>query len=165
MANEFSFQKADGSFQTEDGRIVAAASATLAATRAKHDDKTVRLGRAAGGVTVTLPAALGSGARFRFVIGTVLSSGSYIVKVANATDYMRGQAFMCNDTDASVSGFETANTGTVATETDTVTLNGGTTGGAVGDLIEVEDIALRVWRLRCSLTGTGSEASPLSAGV
>lgn len=143
---------------------VVSLTASTSCTQATHAYRVVKLDAAAG-LTATLPAATGTGDTYRFVVGTALSSNSYIVQVASATDYFRGQTFMANDTDASVSGFETANSGSVATESDRITMNGTTTGGRVGDVVECIDIGTAVWAVRVFATGSGSEATPFSAAV
>lgn len=140
------------------GRLVAAGSA-LSVTEASHDGKIILLDTAAGS-TCTLPASSGSGARFRFVISTVATSNSHIVKVANSTDVMAGVILMANDTDASVSGFETAAT------SDTITLNRSTTGSIIkGEWVELVDIASGFWAVTGIISGTGAEATPFSATV
>lgn len=135
-------------------------AATLSATVVDHAGagRVVTLSRAAG-ITVTLPAAIGSGARFTFIVKTTVTSNSDIIKVANASDTMCGGAFVCNDTDNSVSGFEAAGTA------DTITLNGTTTGGIRGDVIELLDMAANLWSVRVTSTATGTEATPFSATV
>src|SRR5688500_15582819 len=115
------------------GRIVATTDATLSATEASHDGKTIVLDRAAG-ITVTLPAATGSGARLKFYTKTTVTSNNHIIQVTG-NDTMKGTCWMANDTDASVSAFETAS------DTDTITMNGTTKGGIVGDVILLEDVA------------------------
>jgi hypothetical protein len=140
-------------------RLVSASAATLAVTVADHDQKIIVLSRAAGGVTATLPAATGSGAVFRFLIGTPLSSGSYIIKVADASGVMRGTITVSDDTDGSTGTF-----GTVAAS-DTITLNGGTTGGKVGGLITVIDIANNTHSVTGATVGTGTEATPFGSTV
>lgn len=142
----------------KSGTIVSATAATLAVTQATHDGKTIVLDRAAG-VTVTLPASSGSGARYRFYTKTTVTSNNNVIQVANATDVMKGVCWMANDTDNSVSGFETAST------SDTITMNGSTKGGIAGDVIELVDVVSGVWSVQCYLTGTGTEATPFSAAV
>lgn len=159
--NAYSFLNPDGSDFTRGQRFVNQTGATMAARQTKHEGKTVLLNRAAG-VTVTLPRATGSGDVYRFMLLIPLTSNNHIVKVASASDYMRGKSWLGAATNAS---FNTANTGTPSTESDTVTLNGGTTGGLVGDYVEVMDIAKNVWQVECSLAGVGSAATPFSAAV
>lgn len=140
------------------GRLVAA-GATLSVTEALHDGKTILLDTAAGSVC-TLPASSGSGARFRFVISTVATSNSHVIKVANATDVMSGVIVAANDTDGSTSAWETV------AASDTVTLNRTTTGSTIkGEFVEVEDIAAGFWAVRGMIAATGAEATPFSAGV
>lgn len=141
---------------------VTGATVTLGATNV---GRTTVINRAAG-CTVTLPAATGSGDKHRIVVGTTLTSGSLVVAVADGTDYMRGFALFANDTDGSASNFETANTGTLATESDTITLNRTTTGiGTIGDNIDLEDIATDVWVVHVRAQANGTEATPFSAAV
>lgn len=131
-------------------------------TVAAHDGVDLVFNKAAGG-TITLPAALGTGAKFRIFIGTTLTSGSFKVQVANATDFMRGQAWTIGSANA---GFLTANTGTVSTESDTVTFNRTTTGlGTIGDYLEFEDIAATVWAVELDYASSGTAATPFSAAV
>jgi len=145
--------------------MVSATAATLAVTSALHNGKTIVLNRAAG-VTVTLPAATGTGARFRFSIATALSAATHVIKVANATDYMRGVIVSKDDGSASsVISWATANSGSVATESDTLTMDGSTQGGNIGDIIEIEDIASAVFRVSGFTKSSGTEATPFSAGV
>jgi hypothetical protein len=159
--NAYSFQNSDGTDFTRGQRMVAVTAATLAARQTKHEGKIVQLNRAAG-VTVTLPRATGSGDVYRFMLGVKLTSNTHVVKVANASDYMRGKSWLNAASNAS---FNTANTDTPSTETDTITVNGGTQGGLIGDYIEVMDIAKNVWQVECSLSGAGSAATPFSVGV
>lgn len=116
------------------------------------------------GSTNVLPAATGSGARFKFVLGVIATSNSNIIKVANASDFMIGNVTTIDT--ATVTGYVAANSGTVATNSDTITLNRTTTGGvSVGDWIELEDLAANTWAVRGSTTSSGTAATPFSAAV
>lgn len=136
-------------------RVVNVTAATLAVTLAAHDSKTVTLNRAAG-QAVTLPAASGSGARFRFFVGTTVTSNSTTIKVANSSDVMAGILTVLG---SSVAAFATQST------SDTITLNGTTTGGVIGTWIDIEDVAANLWLVRGALSGSGSAATPFSATV
>lgn len=138
-------------------RIVNVTAATLAVTELAHDGKVVTLNKA-DGQTVTLHAATGSGAKHLFILGTTVTSVGTIIKVTT-TDIMTGGAIVKNDTDASVSGFETA------ADSDTITLNGTTTGGIKGDSVELIDVATGLWWARVNSSATGTEATPFSATV
>jgi hypothetical protein len=137
-------------------------TATTYTLTSAYQNKTLILNRAAG-IDVTLPAATGSGLKFRFVVGTALNSDTHTIAASGATDYFKGHILAKTDADATaVTMFITANSGTAATETDKITVNGGTQGGIVGDWIEVEDIATAIWAVSGALTQSGSEATPFS---
>lgn len=138
--------------------IVDATAATLAVTQAAHGGETITLNRAAG-IAVTLPLATGTGAIFRFFVGTTVTSNSTTIKVGTAAETMRGNALVLQDAADTLVGFEAGATA------DTITLNGTTTGGIVGDFIELIDIAANMYYVRCLLSGTGTEATPFSATV
>lgn len=135
---------------------------TITLNAAQHDHRPITI-QSASGCTITLPAATGSGAVYNIFVGTTLTSGSLIVKVANATDYMRGGAYTVG---AAAATFLTANTGTVATESDTVTFNRTTTGlGTQGDFVECTDLAPNLWGVECDYASSGTAATPFSAAV
>lgn len=139
-------------------RLVTATAATLAVTVAAHDGKIIVLNRAAG-VTATLPAATGSGAIFRFTVGTAVTSNSDVIKVADGTDVLQGTLTVSDVADGSTATF-----GTVAAS-DTITLNGGTTGGRLGGMITITDIATDLYAVTGVVVGNGIEATPFSATV
>ncbi|WP_246225828.1 hypothetical protein [Chelativorans xinjiangense] len=138
-------------------RVVDATAATLTVTADGHDSRVVTLNRAAG-IAVTLPAASGSGVAYKFIVGTTVTSNTTTIKVVG-NDTVTGVALIANDTDNSVSGFETA------ADSDTITFNGTTTGGVKGDMVELVDIAADLWHVRVTGSATGTEATPFSATV
>ncbi|MDE4621732.1 hypothetical protein [Sinorhizobium meliloti] len=137
---------------------ISATAATLALTLATHASTTVVANRAAG-ITMTLPAATGTGAKYKVVVGTTVTSNNLIIQVANATDVMTGAASLAQDAADTGVTFETA------ADSDTITMNGSTKGGIKGDIIELEDIASGLWSVCIAGTGTGTEATPFSAAV
>lgn len=139
-------------------RLVSATAATLSVTAAAHDGKIILLDRAAG-VTATLPAATGSGATFRFAVKTTVTSNNDIVKVANATDVMAGALVVTDQADGSAALFATV------AASDTITMNGSTTGGLVGGLITIVDVASGKFSVTGTVVGNGTEATPFSATV
>jgi hypothetical protein len=139
-------------------RIVNVTASTLALTEAAHDGKTITLNRAAG-IALTLPAASGSGARFRLFVGTTITSNSITIKVANSSDTMVGAAVQAADGGSTANIFEAGGTD------DTITFNGTTTGGIKGDWVELEDVAANLWRVNVFGSATGAEATPFSATV
>jgi hypothetical protein len=136
---------------------VAVTAATLTILDGTHNDRTVVLDSAAG-ITVTLPAATGSGLRLKFVTKTTVTSNNHIIQVVG-DDTMTGFAQIAKDSADTVDVFETAST------SDTITMNGSTKGGIKGDVIYLEDIATDLWSVECFLSGTGTEVTPFSAAV
>lgn len=140
-------------------RVVDCAASTLALTTALHDGKIVTLNRAAG-IALTLPAATGSGSVFKLIVGTTFTGNATIKVVGD--DIMVGQAIFANDSDGSVSAYETAAT------SDTLTMYtgaGNTTGGIAGAVIELIDIAANTWFVNMVSAAGGTEATPFSATV
>ncbi|KIZ47404.1 hypothetical protein OO17_04605 [Rhodopseudomonas palustris] len=132
------------------------AGATL--TAGAHADRLVTL-NAAAGQAIVLPAATGTGDKYEFFVGTTITSNSTTIKVANATDIMSGLAIVAQDGGDTIVAFETA------ADSDTITLNGSTTGGIKGQRIELQDVAAGLWSVRSSGAATGTEATPFSATV
>ncbi len=145
-----------------EGAIVTTApapvtTATYTATAADAG-RTVVLDRAAG-ITVTLPAATGTGAVYRFFVKTTVTSNNTIIRVANSTDVMQGFAVVLQDAGDTMVGFETA------ADSDTVTFNGNTTGGVRGTLVDLIDVEAGLWSVNLRGAATGVEATPFSATV
>ena len=136
--------------------LVNAAAATLTVTSATHAGRVVTLNRAAG-IATTLPAATGSGGQYRFIIGTTFTSSATIKVVGN--DIMVGTAWIAQDAADTVVAWETA------ADSDTITFDGTTTGGYVGTIIELIDIAADTWFVNVRGKATGTEATPFSATV
>jgi hypothetical protein len=113
----------------------------------------------ASGATVTLPAASGTGNVYKFFVKTTVTSNSYKIQVANANDTMAGLAIVSNDESATADIFATTAT------SDTITLNGTTTGGILGGQVEIQDVASNVFSVVTKGAATGSEATPFSAAV
>ena len=134
-------------------------TATVTITAATHANVPLVLTRAAG-VVATLPAASGSGNNYKFYVDTlVVSPGTYVVQVANATDVIQGQAFGDDGDGEPGNGWSTSST------SDTFTMDGSTQGGYKGDSVEILDIAAGLFVVKAYLTQTGTEATPFSASV
>jgi hypothetical protein len=143
------------------GRIVTL-TADTAITEATHEGKTLLLGEVGGNAALaaTLPAATGGGAIYRFVVSVVNTSG-YTIKVTG-NDVMYGNIVATSTGDTP----DLAQPWPTAADSDTITLDGTTTGGvAIGDWIEVQDIAADKWAVRGVVTASGAEATPFSAAV
>lgn len=134
-------------------------SLTASKTLTRSDAYAMNVINAAAGLTLTLPAATGLGDRYMFVVGTTVTSNSVVIQVANADDTMTGLAVSAADGGNTVNGWETAGT------SDTITLDGSTTGGIKGDRIELVDAADNTWSVLIHSSSTGTEATPFSAAV
>jgi hypothetical protein len=137
---------------------ISATGATLTCTKDAHAGRSIVISAAAG-CAVTLPAATGTGSVYRFIIGASITSNTTTIKVANATDVMSGRAFVISDGAAAVLGYATTST------SDTITLNGTTLGGLIGDFIEIVDVVAGTFGVRVFSAATGTEATPFSATV
>jgi hypothetical protein len=132
-------------------------ASTFTAVVGQHSNALITLNRAAG-IAVTLPAATGSGARFYFMVGTTVTSNTTTIKVVG-DDTMTGLALSAADGGNTVNGWETAS------DSDTITFDGSTTGGIKGDFVELWDAAADLWYVRVTSSSTGTEATPFSATV
>ena len=104
---------------------------------------------AVAGTTFTLPPSTGGGDKVRIVCKSTITSNSLKVQVANSSDVMTGVALVAQDAADTAVLFETAST------SDTITLNGSTTGGIKGDVIECEDVSTNLWAVRSHRLGHG----------
>lgn len=144
-----------------DAVAASVTSSTLTITSANgladaYNGEVIPLNRALG-VTVTLPAATGSQAVYTFLVGTTFAGGTGgIIQVANSTDTFNGIA--------NIGGAAGSVFGTLAAS-DTITMNGTTTGGIAGSVVTVRDIAAGDWLVTANLIGSGSLATPFSAAV
>lgn len=131
-------------------------AATVTINADAHVGMPVVLNRAAGCVA-TLPAATGSGNTYNF-IGAIDATGDQKVQVANSSDTMAGVAYLGNDS-AGASCFYTA------AASDTITLDGSTTGGLKGWRVTCTDMAANTWAVMVMSEASGTEATPFSAAV
>jgi hypothetical protein len=133
--------------------VTITASATL--NDENHQGTVVNLS-AATGLTVTLPPATGSGHKYTLFVKTTVTSNSYIVKVTG-NDIIQGSVAISTD----IAGV----TCPTASDSDTITMNGSTTGGVKGTCIELQDVDADLWSISGVLVSTGAEATPFSATV
>ena len=152
------------------------ADSSISLTVDSHAGKIIH-NDAAGAVTYTLPATNANadsgiagpdadltnlnnvGAKFT-IINSITKTGDLVVQVANATDVMTGTAIMVDtDTNDNTEGFMTA------AASDTITLNGSTTGGVTHARIECTVLASGKYAVEVFTGGTGNLATPFSAAV
>ena len=164
----------NGFITTGPANVVDADSST-SLTVASHAGRIVH-NNAAGAVTYTLPAINANsdsavagpgadlnnlsniGATFE-IFASITKTGDLVVQVANANDVMVGGAKFIDDTSDNMVGFETAST------SDTITLNGTTTGGVTFSKITCTAISSTQWKVDVESGCTGSPATPFSAAV
>ena len=152
------------------------ADSSISLTVDSHAGKIIH-NDAAGAVTYTLPATNANadsgiagpdadltnlnnvGAKFT-IINSITKTGDLVVQVANATDVMTGMATIVDtDTSDNMEGFVTA------AASDTITLNGSTTGGVTHARIECTVLASGKYAVEVFTGGTGDLATPFSAAV
>lgn len=140
-------------------KLVPLTGSAITLTAALHANKVLPISDATA-QTLTLPAATGSGDIYTFIL-MATKTGSQIIKVANSTDVMQGHAMQVSDdgTGGPVKGW------ICAASDDTITLNGTTLGGYLGDKITIQDIAAGKFQVGITGKDTGTEATPFSATV
>lgn len=138
-------------------RMVSATAASLTVSENSHEGKTVLLSRATG-IAVTLPAATGSGAIYRFVVGTAASGGSYVF-TTTGNDTLKGVVFGLDGDGVP------ANAWAAGASDEVFTMDGSTQGGVVGDEVIFQDIKADVWQVKANLQQSGTEASPFSSAA
>lgn len=130
---------------------------TLTLSPSLHESRVVVVTRSAG-VTITLPTASGSGARYEVRVGVTLS-GNVVIRCANAIEVLRGNAILAQD------GGDTSVMFEAGVADDTITLNGSTTGGTIGAIVRLIDMLNNTWGVEVISAATGTEATPFSAAV
>ena len=137
-------------------------TATDAITAAEHAGRINLLGEVGGNalVTLTLPDATGSGNRYEFIV-SVQNTSNYVIKVPDADNTITGQIMYLDEDGNAVTSFPTV------AASDTITINGGTTGGLVGDTLTLTDIAADKYAVQGTMrVASGADpATPFSATV
>ena len=143
------------------GSGVVEITASDALTPAEHGNRMVTM-NALAGLTLTLPAATGTGNVYRISVSVTVTSNDYIIQAASASDEFVGGVIQTDvDTTDTLASYPALD----ADGFDTITLNGSTTGGIMGDSITITDIATGKFLLAGSINSTGTVATPLSAAV
>ena len=139
------------------GQVVAQAAGNFAATAATHGNRITLINDA--DVVITLPAATGTGYRYKFVVVTTAWTGGTIQAASGDDSFLGGINGVDDDADAAFAWkAETAD--------DTITGNGTATGGKVGDYYEFVDVATGLFLVSGFITQSGgSEVTPFSAAV
>lgn len=137
--------------------VAQAAGTTLALTAALHAGKTVYV-TDTDGMAFTLPAATGSGNKYKLHFGATAAGNMVISVVGN--DSMAGIAYIHDEDTAAVSAFRASG------DADQMTINGTTKGGLIGDTVEFEDVAADKWGVRAFLScpAGSNPATPFATG-
>ena len=137
-------------------------AATDSITITEHAGRTLLLGEVGGNalVTLTLPDATGSGAVYKFIV-SVTNTSNYVIKVPDADNTIDGIMLYLDEDGTAVTAFPTV------AASDTITLNGGTTGGIIGDYLEIVDIAADQYHVRgvMRVAAGANPSTPFSATV
>jgi len=108
----------------------------------------------AAGCTITLPDATGTG--YVYTITTIADqTGDLVIQAPDADNVMQGVAM----TDMTGVIWPTAD------DTDTITLNGTTSGGLKGARVTLRDVAADTWQVEVVSESSGTEVTPFSAAV
>lgn len=123
-----------------------------------HANRTLVLTGTGAARTQTLPAATGTGDRYFFIVGAVNTSNHVITALSG--DLLCGNIITNSTGDTP----DLAQPWPADQSNDIIiTLNGTTTGGqAIGDWVELIDIATDKWFVRGVTTSSGMEATPFS---
>lgn len=140
------------------GAAVRTTATTLSVTQTQHAGRTVVIAAAAP-IVVTLPAASGSGDTYTFYMEVAATGTESTIKVANATDIMKGVVWAATTSSDNAAAFITTAT------SDSIEMNGTTKGGVAGDLYILRDIKTGLWSVQGYSAPTGTEATPFDATV
>ncbi len=134
------------------------ASTTLTLTAPLHAGRRLLIA-STGGLAITPAPATGTGNVYTFLIKATITGGSFTIdaKAGNASDVIvPGVAFQ------NKVGTGLTTTVTTAANFNLITLNGGTTGGIIGDVVYMTDVALNTWNVQIFGSYTGTFATPFS---
>lgn len=138
------------------GKVVAQAAGDFALTAETHGNRVTYVSDA--DVTITLPAATGTGYKYTVILGLAWTGGT--IQAASAADsFYGGINGVDDDSDAAYAW-------KAETNDDTITGNGTSTGGKLGDCYEFLDVASGLFYVSGFITQSGgSEATPFGAAV
>ena len=144
------------------GGITNVTTGNLTLTAAAHGGGIITMNDADAGNILTLPDATGSGVRFTVIIGTTVATGTVAIAAPDTDNTMVGTILSAQDFDTQM---EAMHLWPTAAASDTITLDGTTTGGRAGDWIQLTDIAADKWHVWGVINSSGTEVTPFSAAV
>ena len=137
---------------------VSTTATTLSVTQTQHAGRIIRVATTAP-IVATLPAAGGTGDTYTFFMAVAATATESTIKVANATDVIKGVVWAATTSSDNAEAFITTAT------SDSIEMNGTTKGGVIGDIYVLRDIATGVWSVQGQSAPTGTEATPFDATV
>ena len=138
--------------------VPAGAAITLTAAQS---NSTILLKTAAGSVA-TLPAATGSGNRYRFVVTATATSNAHKILAASSSDFLNGVAV------GHVSAGTTLTFSAAAATAHSIQMPfAGTqpSGGFIGDWFEFDDVAANLWAVRGMYQSGTTSTTPFSSAT
>lgn len=131
--------------------IAAGSTKTLKA----EDSGALVLWDQAAGSVITLPTPV-AGMEFNFAVSVSVTSNSHIVTVADTTsEFLAGGINMIIDTSGTSEGQLLNGTSHI-----TLTMNGSTTGGLIGTVLNFKAISSTVWMVTGLVAGSGTLSTP-----
>ena len=142
---------------------IVALTATVALTSAANAGGRVNYITGTAAAAYTLPEATGTGDRYIFIIGQVNTNGGTVVAADTTNTSYHGTCNILDVDGTAQTGYFTATAG----GTDTVTWNGTTQGGRIGDRWEFIDLATDVWHCHgeLSVVAGSNIATPFSSAA
>ena len=135
------------------GPVAIAATATL--NREEHAGRVCIVSMAAATVTLTLPAATGSGDVYKFYVLVNATPSSLVIEAATGGSDLQGVLALASD----IAGVSI----TSAVADNTITMNGTTSGALPGTWIEIIDVSAGIFAVTGGLAASGTELDPWSA--
>lgn len=133
-------------------QVIPYTGVALTLSEERHGDAVIVANKSTGWV-YTLPAATGSGCKFKIYVGTTIASSTGIISAAG-TDIIQGAVTLTSD----AAGVTVPCTAT----TDLISMSGTTTGGVKGSYVELVDVASGQWLVSGALVSVGAEVTPFS---
>lgn len=141
---------------------IVALTATVAITAVLHASKVCYV-TGTSAAAYTLPEATGTGDEYRFIIGQVNTNGTTFVAADTTNTSFRGTANLLDVDAAAQTAYFTATAG----GTDTVTMDGTTKGGRIGDYVAFVDTKADEWHVHMegSVVAGANPATPFSSAA
>jgi len=144
-------------FETPRTSLIAGGS-TLTLSQELHDGKIILFDQADGSA-FTLPAATGTGMRFTCIVSVTVTSNVHSIATDSDSDEFVGHTYQVDtDTSDAIAAYPAI----AADNFDTISMNGTTTGGLIGDWVELVDLATGNWAVRFFTNGNGTVATPIA---